>query len=423
MITNETIIIIGAGASGLIAAKELAQNGKHIILLEAQDRLGGRMHTLYPENSSSPIEAGAEFVHGNLPVTLKLLKEYDLSFKKISGRMINTNSRDSRLRDNHENGWGEMIRRMEELEKDLTLSDFLTTYFHEDKYASLRKSAEGFANGFDLADPKTVSTFALRDEWDHEQEEQYRITGGYKKLVDALCKDCLDKGCEIHISEMAQKIEWRKDHVTVSTNTGKKFSGSKIIITVPAGVWHANKSAIQFEPRISEKIDAFQHIGFGSIIKIILLFKTPFWEKKYKNAGFIISQEQIPVWWSQLPAKSNLLTGWLGGVLAKQMKGKSIDAILDASLQSLANAFELELEYLKKILISSHIFNWDDDVFSRGGYSFSMIDSADTRQQLREPMENTLFFAGEALYDGLMPGTVEAAFQSGLDCCDKILSI
>ena len=69
------VIIIGAGAAGLMAARLLAEQGYTVTILEAQDRTGGRIHTLHDKSFAQPVELGAEFIHGNLPVTIGLLKE------------------------------------------------------------------------------------------------------------------------------------------------------------------------------------------------------------------------------------------------------------------------------------------------------------------------------------------------------------
>ena len=423
MNNKETIIIIGGGAAGLIAARELLKKEKNIILLEARDRLGGRAHTLY-ENNSIPIEAGAEFIHGKLPITFSFVKEYNLLVQKTGGKIINLDKKDDQFQDDEGNVWDLMTEKMKELKADLPFAVFLSTYFFEEKYKDLRRFAENFANGFDLANPETASTFSLRDEWENEQHEQFRIKGGYKKLIDALSEDCISKGCAIYTSEVVQEIIWKKNEAFVITNTDKKFNAAKVIITIPAGVWHSDetdKGAIKFTPAIPEKINAFKEIGFGSIIKIMLYFKTAFWEERYKNAGFFFTEENMPTWWTQAPEKNNLITGWLGGEPAKRFKRKSEQDLLETSLQSLASAFELEKNYLQEILITSHIFNWDNDLFSRGGYSFSMLNSSIAKQELRKSVDNVLFFSGEALYEGTMQGTVEAALQSGLDCVDRIV--
>src|SRR6478672_12122470 len=82
------ILIIGAGASGLMAAKELSAKGKKVIIIEARNRPGGRINTISEKYFSLPIEAGAEFIHGNLPLTLQLLKENNIPYAKMAGSML-----------------------------------------------------------------------------------------------------------------------------------------------------------------------------------------------------------------------------------------------------------------------------------------------------------------------------------------------
>jgi len=85
---NDTIIIIGAGAAGLMAAKELSSKQQTVIVLEADKRLGGRIYTLY-DVFEKPVETGAEFIHGKLTLTHQLLKEANLSFHATKGKMLN----------------------------------------------------------------------------------------------------------------------------------------------------------------------------------------------------------------------------------------------------------------------------------------------------------------------------------------------
>jgi monoamine oxidase len=418
---KETIIIIGGGISGLIAARELIKHDRKVIVLEARDRLGGRVCTLFNTDPLVPIEAGAEFIHGELPLTLELLKEYELPYQNVGGKMIDLDKSNAQLQHDESDTWDLLMKKMEELKTDIPFADFLSTYFPEDKYESLRKSARNFANGFDLADPEKASTFSLYREWSDEQDGQFRVKGGYMKLVDALSADCTRKGCDILTSEIVKTIEWKKDWVNVKTDKGKYFSGSKAIITLPAGLWHADEGAIEFNPAIPEKINAFKEIGYGSIIKIALLFQDPFWKEKYSNPGFFFTNEVVPTWWTQAPEKNNLFTGWIGGVPAKKMENKSADELIELAIQSLASAFELGADFLKEILLSSYIFNWDHEIYSRGGYSFSTMNSPVAKQKLREPVDNTLFISGEALYDGPMQGTVEAALWAGKDSARKIV--
>src|SRR5262245_36435352 len=83
----DQIIVVGAGASGLIIARKLSEAGKRVCVIEARGRVGGRIDTMTSADFSTRIEAGAEFVHGNLPITLSLLKEAKLSYHRTSGEM------------------------------------------------------------------------------------------------------------------------------------------------------------------------------------------------------------------------------------------------------------------------------------------------------------------------------------------------
>ena len=79
------ILIIGAGVAGLFAARNLSAAGKKVIILEARDRPGGRIQTLYDPSFELPVEMGAEFVHGDLELTIQLLREAGLKHYAISG--------------------------------------------------------------------------------------------------------------------------------------------------------------------------------------------------------------------------------------------------------------------------------------------------------------------------------------------------
>src|SRR6476619_6448005 len=84
----ESILVVGAGAAGLMAAYELSKKGNQVIILEAANRLGGRIHTVTDPSFSQPIELGAEFIHGDLKLTLSLLKESSIKYRETKGEML-----------------------------------------------------------------------------------------------------------------------------------------------------------------------------------------------------------------------------------------------------------------------------------------------------------------------------------------------
>jgi monoamine oxidase len=420
-VNQRTVIIIGGGVAGLSAAKKLCSQKKQVVILEARNRLGGRIHTISPVAFPElALECGAEFIHGNLPYTIGLLQEYNIPFHKVEGEMLDLNKENSSA---HEGAtWNKLLRKMGALKKDMTLSQMLDENFYVEKDIPFKHSIKRFASGFDLADPDLASSMALYREWSEESEDQFRINGGYKKLVDALYNDCLKSGCRIFTSTIASQIVWSKNHVKVQTTNGKVFTASQALVTVPAGVMtnKTKRGFIHFNPSIPEKINAFRDIGYGSVIKILLVFKTAFWESKNKSAGFFFTPHQIPTWWTQAPAKNNLLTGWLGGIELRNWSDQSDETILEASLDSLALSFHLQKNHIKEWLIYSKIVNWSREGFTYGGYSYSTLNTATAKKKLAEPIANTIYFAGEALNDRLMQGTVEAAIQNGMETAERM---
>ncbi|WP_207515745.1 flavin monoamine oxidase family protein [Longitalea luteola] len=413
---RNSILIIGAGAAGLMAARKLSAAGHPVTLLEANDRIGGRIHSIQPPGFIKPIEAGAEFIHGRLSLTMQLLKEFGGTYHRMTGKMIRVKDGQWHEQEEFVEGWDELIHRMAGLQTDLTLADFLQRYFHEEKYAVLRQSVQRFAEGFDVADIHQVSVLGLRDEWKHEDEEQFRIAGGYQQLTEYLQHACTANGCVIHTSCIVKTIRWQEGHVEAITADGKTFSAQQAIIAVPLGVLLADSShstAVSFEPAIDAHCQAWQQIGYGTVLKVMLQFSTSFWQEYDKEIGFLFSEEVIPTWWTNLPDAPTLLTGWIGGPPATRFKAIDETTIIEQALQSLANIFSITSDKLRSLLTASYVARWQTNEFCLGAYSFNKLFTTEARTLLNEPVENTLYFAGEAFYDGINGGTVEAALQSG----------
>lgn len=414
---NLPIIVIGAGAAGLIAARQILHSGRKVILLEARERTGGRIHTI--QSNGYVIEAAAEFIHGDLPITIALLHEYKIRFAKTGGVMARAEYDQTEKTDWFVEGWDKLLNTMKELQTDLPLEEFLDKNFAGEKFLALRNTARLFAEGFDLADPKTASTKALYREWASEDDdEQFRVHGGYSKLTDAIFDDCIKMGCEVNFSVIVKNINWQKDQVQLMDQNGNKFIGSKVVITVPLGVLNSGK--ISFSPTLPE-IKSLHDIGFGTVVKIILECKKAFWEEKIKDLGFVFSDEPVPTWWTQLPDQDPLLTGWAGGDSADKLHSKTDEEIFEICVQALANIFQEKTSVINSLITKIHIFNWTKDPFTLGAYSFPMVQTDSARKLFDEPIQNTIYFAGEAFYSGPVGGTVEAALKSGIDAAKKII--
>lgn len=431
---EQPILIIGAGASGLTAARELLKAGQKVIVLEANDRAGGRVYTVRDHSFFSHLELGAEFIHGRLPVTLSLLKEGNISYDRVQGAFWQINGEGkSPVTENH---LQLLTKELEKLTADQTADDFLHAHFSGKQYSALRDTVKGFVRGYDTADTARASILAFREEWLDKEDEQYRVSGGYVRLIDFLLNECKSRGALIYFSKIIKKVEWQRQQVKAFTLSGEQFSGSRIIITVPLGILLSSgqeKSSIIFSPAFDSRLQSAKEIGYGSVIKIFLQFDYSFWNdlpefKQEKKGhpfipGFIFSGAAIPTWWTQFNDNPTLLTGWLGGTLAKQYENEGEAFFLKAAIDSLSVILKVTPGWLKGKLISSKIAHWTKDPFTLGSYSYETISSEKARATLNMPVDDTLFFAGEAFYTGTHKGTVEAALDSGLAVAKKAVSM
>jgi monoamine oxidase len=418
------VAIIGAGAAGLMAGLELALAGKKIIILEAKELAGGRMHTIEDDRFDLPVEMGAEFIHGKLEVTLSLLKKSGIHYRPMEGDVWRKEKGKWEKSDFIED-YADLQKKFVQLKEDMPVAEFLRMYLHEEKYTDLRRSLEDYVSGYYAADPERASTFALRDELQDSDEEQYRVEGGYKGLTRWLVAQVIEKGGIIAYSSPVHRIDWKTGDATVQST--KTIKAKKVLVTVSLGL--LQNESIKFFPALPGKLEAAQRMGFGPAMKIMLQFDEAFWTKKdltegkdLGRLGFLFSNESVPTWWTHYPTEVAQLTGWLGGSSASNLKDLSDEAILEVALQSLANLFPVSPDFLKQNLKGWKVANWIKDPFVCGGYSFETVDSAEAKKVLQEPEDSTVFFAGEALHKGIETGTVEAALINGRDTAQKIIA-
>ena len=404
------VIIVGAGAAGLMAMHELLKEGFRVCLLEASGVAGGRVATLKEKGFHTDLETGAEFIHGKLPLTLRLLKEAGISYHEVEGEMFSVQNGHWK-NDEHNEYWDEFMARLNKLRTDVTILEFLNVHFSDPKYTALRKDVQRFAEGFNLADISRASTLAIKDEWKNIEKKQYRIEGGYGQLVNYLLDQCVQLNAMIYYNSVVDKIEYDDVSINAYTIEGRKVEGNNLIITASVGVLQSG--TIQFEPELKDHNIALQGLGFGTVIKFMLQFKTNFWQKYKSDIGFILSDEEVPTWWTQLPKQSNLITGWMGGAKAAEKIFWTDDELLSIALASLASIFQLPLSDLNEELDRFMIVNWQNNPTAKGGYSFNTLSTDNAKKVLARPVNNMIYFAGEAISQGESQGTVESALQSG----------
>jgi len=424
-ITSE-LIIIGAGAAGLFAACELARAGRRVTVLEARERVGGRVHTLTPTGFTAPIETGAEFMHGDVPLTKQLLREAGIKWEATEGTTYVVKNGEVQPDGAFFGELPPLLKKLYTLEHDLPLAEFLTQEFAGPEHADLRAIATQFAEGYDAADPARASAFALRDEWaEGGADDSPRPVGGYGPLLEWLAAQAQAAGATLALGIAAQQVEWQPGQATVLAADGTRYQARQVLCTVPLGVWQrpaGQPGHLAFAPELPEHRAAAQHLGNGPVIKFLLEFEAPLWQPSLPELEFLLSDQPVPTWWSQLPDCRPLLTGWLAGPAAARYQATPEAELLELALGSLATVLGTTAAALRTHLRASHISNWGAEPFSYGAYSYPTVGAPDFRAALGAPVTDTLFFAGEALVGGAAAGTVEAALVSGQAAVRQILA-
>ncbi|RZJ31585.1 MAG: FAD-dependent oxidoreductase [Flavobacterium sp.] len=410
------VIVIGAGASGLMAAYELTKNGAEVIMLEAENRVGGRIRTFKPPGFTFEIEAGAEFIHGNLPLTMRLMENAGLFHVRAGGKMYRAS--ESGIETDAGNGedWNLFYEKLSDVKHDMTLESFLNENFGADDFADIRKGVCEMAQGLDLADPAKVSILSIKDEW-LSDEPDYRPQSGYQKLMEYLYGQSLANGLKLHLNQKVEKIQWQTSSVDVFSNDSV-FHADAVLLTVPMPVLQEEK--IKFAPPIADMTAHFHKIGFGEVIKILMEFTEAFWEKSHPDMGFLFTAGGF-TFWTQRKMHKPLLTCWIGNHFAKQFENVSDENLIETVLEKLSAAFadgSLGEKYS-----AGAVFRYTKSSQFGGGYSWRMPESNDAITEINNGIDGTIWFAGEALDLESAAGTVESALNSGRSAARKILKL
>jgi len=414
---SKKVAVIGGGIAGLGAAAELLRQDCEVTLLEAEPRLGGRIHTI--RDGAMVVELGAEFLHGQSTTLLTAIEAAGLAMGEVSLQCDVLE--DGRFR--REDVWEKVsgiIHRIDPGRRDCSFAEFLD---RGDVRGHLRQMAVNFTNGFHAARAEFISAHSMRRaQYAAEHmlsSNPTRLDAGYSALIDFIAGDIRAHGGKILNSVTVKKIsrgshgaeiEFRPDN----QNGLERLRVDAAVITVSLGV--LKSGAIEFQPPLVEKQEAIEQLQFGNVVKIALVFARQCWP------DFSILQawdELLPTWWAD--SRGPVLTGWAGGPQADVLANLSSAQLERLALNTLKGIFPQQAAALQVNFMSSHSYNWTQNPHIRGAYSYIPVNGLDLPKLLAAPVADTLFFAGEATVFDAQTGLVSEAYETGLRAAREVV--
>jgi monoamine oxidase len=408
------VIVIGAGAAGLAAARRLRAAGRAVTVLEARDRVGGRVWTAR-DLAPVPVELGADYVHGEHVVTWRWLREFGLEatagpgdeawWAFAGGRRLDPPAFDALMPthpfdDLREAAWACGA-------PGATLETALRAWARESRSGQV-EAAWGLWNSAACvgwaADLDRLGVDGLLEAtYDGDGDTDFRVGAGYATLFERAAAEL-----DVRLGTPVTAVEWSARGATVHSAAGA-LDARHVIVTLPIGVLQAG--AVTFDPPLPDpKREAIERLGAGHVDKVVLLFDTPFWPEGMKGVFTDLDGQS----WKVVGA-GRALRALMGGRAAQRFEAAP-DPVARA-VRELEAVFEVELGGR---LLAGRFAGWGADPWSRTGYSYVPPGGRGLRAALAAPLGSVLFFAGEATHV-VRPATVHGAIESGERAAAEVL--
>lgn len=427
------VVVIGAGISGLTAARKLVDSGLfEVKILEARDRIGGRIWTERSNAFGCPIDLGASWIHGNKKNPLydlaraeniKLVETEDKSRPQTfysDGRAVSLEERNhfdaiynslcdkafEKRKSLIEKGDISVAVAFDAVIKDAKLS-------HSDEVAARHLISSEIENEY----ATTADTISFEN-WDTESlfhGDDLLLPGGYDQLLKPLAK-----GLDIQFHSPVAEIAHSRDGVNILTSNGTRFQFDHAIITLPLGVLKSGK--VKFQPALPKaKSDAINGLKMGTFDKLYLKFPERFWPE---NVAWIEYMGENPRQW---PMFLNLWKLHKMPILVAFNIGEFADALESKTDSQIAEEAMIVLRkmYGEKVPAATAYKStrWSDDPYALGSYSYVPVGkSPELFDELQAPVASKLFFAGEATSSEFY-SAADAAYLSGLKAADSVRKV
>jgi len=433
------VAIIGAGVAGLQAAHRLARTGARIVVLEARDRVGGRIDTRAEPDWPVAIDLGAEFVHGRSPILIDGL--HAAGVKVVTQRPAHHLARQGRL-----GPAGRLWKRALTLASDITLAPgspdpTVASYLGRTAWSrrgsdNERLLARSYLEGFNAADLRRASVRALLQQQRAAEsiagDTLGRPVGGYRALPLHLARLVTNEAGKksgsprpiVRLGTIVERIRWRPGRVVMDVRAAdgvrlSKVSAALAIVTIPLGVLQAaagSTGAIRFQPRLPVDVRAaIDALAMGNVVKVVLRFNRPPWPThRTPTLGFLhVPRGTFPTLWTLAEGPRPVVVAWAAGPRADRLRNQDATRLRRAAVTELAGALGRAVGDLETFVDGATVAAWGDDPFSRGAYSWVPVGATHAASTLARPIAGTLIFAGEATETTGHSGTVHGALLTG----------
>ncbi len=312
---------------------------------------------------------------------------------------------------------------------DESLGQYLARSHHPFK---LRAWSRIHVEGFNAAVSDEIGTAALAEDAEAADEidgdRSFRLPAGYDAIAYALLHAIPDSHGEVRLNSVVYQVRWRRGFAEVRCRSAldqheATLRCAKLIVTVPLGVLQAGPpatGAIRFDPAPGGILKAAGALKFGHVYRISFRFREAFWDddERLRRTGFLVSKDKsFFTWWTSHPVMAPVLTGWCAGSAAEALLGARKASMAEEALAALSRILQRRIPRPA----AAYFHDWTADPFSRGAYSYVPPGALSARRTLGVPVEDTLYFAGEAANRNGHGGTVHGAIESGIRAARLVL--
>lgn len=419
-----SIIVIGSGISGIAAAKELTSHGFNVLLIEARDRIGGRVHSV-ELGKGQFIELGAQYIHGiknnplfniseNYQLEVKPYTRSDWAIYDIDGNEIDKNQL-SEIVDEYKHLLSSLSLERKSDNKDR----FLVEDMKELDIKLLRHKATKESDLHALAKMISIKEYNEEKLFQYklgvvkkESESNYLVTNGYSKLLQGLLNDAMQTGLlKVLLSTQVSKIQHTSENISVHTKKDEVFQADAVICTVPLGVLKAG--TLMFDPPLPKlKTKAINNLNMAIHNKVVLEFEDVFWDKSLSH--FVVLYDPTLNAWLDIINLQFFHTQKMPILLSSIYSGNNAKINTDKyMLNHFVNLLKRIYPDTYRPLKQHWITDWGNDPYSLGSYSYHPEGSGlDDNSEIAKPMGRVIF-AGEHTHRS--PSNIQGAYLSGLE--------